>query len=126
MEIASLQLNVATSVNQHCYRIITDLILPKYISLQELLSFRGHVAWSCSSRGAALLAILSFGFHLAFASVVMTNSDFNLQNGVPFVFTWTDASGPVTIRLWNSTDVTAFTLVQVIASTQELPASLVD
>ncbi|OHF01356.1 extracellular matrix protein [Colletotrichum orchidophilum] len=62
-------------------------------------------------------SVLVAGFAALAQAVQLTNSNFNIQAGQPFVITWSDASGPVTLTLKNgpSTDLKT---VSTIASGQ--------
>ncbi|KAK4443133.1 hypothetical protein QBC34DRAFT_213768 [Podospora aff. communis PSN243] len=49
-------------------------------------------------------------------AVVLTNTEYNLQIGVPFTITWTEAAGPVRIDLYGGDDANTLFEIQAIAA----------
>lgn len=71
---------------------------------------------------------LSFGAVLAFAAAVLAkpvllNSNYDVEEGVPFTLKWNNAQGPVTITLMTGSDPNNLDTVADIAS-MRAPGSL--
>ncbi|KAJ0164791.1 hypothetical protein CTA2_173 [Colletotrichum tanaceti] len=62
-------------------------------------------------------SVLVAGFAALAQAVQLTNSNYNVQAGEPFIITWSDAQGPVTLTLKNGPS-TNLNTVQIIASGQ--------
>ncbi|WQF77809.1 hypothetical protein CDEST_02823 [Colletotrichum destructivum] len=62
-------------------------------------------------------SVLVAGFAALAQAVQLTNSNYDVQAGEPFTFTWSDAQGPVTLTLKNGPSNNLNT-VQVITSGQ--------
>lgn len=52
-------------------------------------------------------------------AVVLTNSEYNVQFGVPFTLGWTDAAGPVTIELIGGDSSTTLQSLQTLGTNVE-------
>ncbi|KAK5658330.1 hypothetical protein OQA88_2306 [Cercophora sp. LCS_1] len=52
-------------------------------------------------------------------AVVLTNSEYNVQFGVPFTLGWTDAAGPVTIELIGGADSSSLLSLQTLGTNVE-------
>lgn len=63
----------------------------------------------------SLLLVTVLSFNLAFAFPTITNVDYNVEFGVPFTITWSDAVKPVTIDLLEFTNDNMVVLKENIA-----------